>query len=91
MITPNFGTSEIVTGLQRVPRFLPDGLRHETKGYGHYVPSVPHRKFLMVLCTGDLSLLISWARWKGAKHVCYILSCFFYFSIQKNIIIKKNF
>ena len=33
--------------LQRFPKFLPDGLRHQTKGHqtkGHYQQSLPDRK-----------------------------------------------
>ena len=31
-ITPHFGSWEIVTCLGRVPKFLPAGIRHQTKG-----------------------------------------------------------
>ena len=48
-ISPHFGTAEIITWLRRVSRFLPDSLRHQTKGYWHYVTSVTHRKFVTVL------------------------------------------
>ena len=43
------------TWIQRVLRFLPDGLRHQTMGLGHYVKSVTNRKaqklFLKTLLT----------------------------------------
>ena len=51
--------------MQRVTRFLPDGLREPDKAIG---TSMPHRKFVMVLCIGGLSHLISF-HLKGAKHV----------------------
>ena len=34
-ISPPLATSEILTWLEKVLRFLPDGLRHHTKGQGH--------------------------------------------------------
>ena len=44
-LTPPLATSEILTQLQKFPRFYQTASR---KGYVHYVSSVSHRKFLMI-------------------------------------------
>ena len=73
-ITLNFGTSEIVTWLRRVSRFLPDGLRHMTKQKGQYVASITHKKYFLYFLyflyrRAQLSLFMGK---KGAKHFVYL-------------------